>query len=253
MNFFYGISNDLFKSELQIPLFKNRNLKKNKLKLFKSYPDNGKWTLKELSNRKKNDYFYILKNKNIKNNDIFFLDDDSIYDKFDQEKLIDYNNFTDTNPPYRANFKLYIENGGFSSFQSEYPYKMITNKGSIISSISSLANYEADENYILIKNIFEYPIEDNFTAYLVNYNNKNIVKQFTIKTNYTNCIKIEKEFIKPEIFLITDRYLGIPMYASIKNNFLSFEHTHPPHAYISSANRFKLVSNLKKELYEIIS
>ena len=206
-----------------------------------------------MSNRKKNDYFYILKNKDIKNNDIFFLDDDSIYDKFDQEKLIDYNNFTDTNPPYRANFKLYIENGGFSSFQSEYPYKMITNKGSIISSISSLANYEADENYILIKNIFEYPIEDNFTAYLVNYNNKNIVKQFTIKTNYTNCIKIEKEFIKPEIFLITDRYLGIPMYASIKNNFLSFEHTHPPHAYISSANRFKLVSNLKKELYEIIS
>ena len=196
----------------------------------------------------KNDYFYILKNKDIKNNDIFFLDDDSIYDKFDQEKLIDYNNFTDTNPPYRANFKLYIENGGFSSFQSEYPYKMITNKGSIISSISSLANYEADENYILIKNIFEYPIEDNFTAYLVNYNNKNIVKQFTIKTNYTNCIKIEKEFIKPEIFLITDRYLGIPMYASIKNNFLSFEHTHPPHAYISSANRFKLVSNLKKNL-----
>ncbi len=253
MNFFYGISNDLFKSELQIPLFKNRNLKKNKLKLFKAYPNNGKWTLEELSNKKKNDYFYILKNKDIKNNDIFFLDNDSIYDQFDQKKLKDYNNFTNTNPPYRANFQLYIENGGFSSFQSEYPYKMITNKGSIISSISSLANSEADENYILIKNIFEYPIEDNFTAYLVNYDNKNIVKQFTIKTNYTNCIKIEKEFIKPEIFLITDRYLGIPMYASIKNNFLSFEHTHPPHTYISSANRFKIVSNLKKELYEIIS
>ena len=84
MNFFYGISNDLFKSELQIPLFKNRNLKKNKLKLFKSNPDNGKWTLKELSNRKKNDYFYILKNKDIKNNDIFF-DNDSIYDEFDQK------------------------------------------------------------------------------------------------------------------------------------------------------------------------
>ena len=181
------------------------------------------------------------------------MDNDSIYDQFDQKKLKDYNNFTNTNPPYRANFQLYIENGGFSSFQSEYPYKMITNKGSIISSISSLANSEADENYILIKNIFESPIEDNFTAYLVNYDNKNIVKQFTIKTNYTNCIKIEKEFIKPEIFLITDRYLGIPMYASIKNNFLSFEHTHPPHTYISSANRFKIVSNLKKELYEIIS
>jgi hypothetical protein len=253
MNFFFGINNDLFKSELQIPLFQNRNLKKKNLKLFKTYPYKQKWALEELSNKKKNNYFYILKNKDIKNNEIFFLADETIYDQFDDKKLKDYNNFTNTNPPYRANFQLYVEKGGFSSFQSEYPYGMITKKGSIISSISSLANPEADENYILIKNIFENPIEDNFSAYLVNYNNKNIVKKFIIKTNYTNCIKIEKEFIKPEIFLITDGYLGIPMYASIKNNFLSFEHTHPPHSYISSGNRFKLVSNLKKELHEIIS
>ena len=52
MNFFYGISNDLFKSEIQIPLFQNRNFKKSNLKLFKSYPKNNKWILQEISNKK---------------------------------------------------------------------------------------------------------------------------------------------------------------------------------------------------------
>ena len=60
-------------------------------------------------------------------------------------------------------------------------------------------------------------------------------------------------FIKSEIFLVTDRYLGVPMYVSIKNNFLSFEHTHPPHEYILSENKFIKVTNLKKEINEIIS
>ena len=47
----------------------------------------------------------------------------------------------------------------------------------------------------------------------------------------------------PEIFLVTDKYLGIPMYISVKNNHLSFEHTHPPHEYILSKNKFSKVSN----------
>jgi len=49
MNFFYGINNNLFKSEIQIPLFQNRNFKKSNLKLFKSYPKNNKWILQEIS------------------------------------------------------------------------------------------------------------------------------------------------------------------------------------------------------------
>ena len=133
------------------------------------------------------------------------------------------------------------------------PYSMITKKGTILSSISSIANSDADKNYVLIKNIFEEPIEENFKAYLVNYKTKSIEEQFEIKTNYTNCIEISNKLIKPEIFLVTDRYLGVPMYVSIKNNFLSFEHTHPPHEYISSENKFIKVTNLKKEINEIIS
>ena len=59
--------------------------------------------------------------------------------------------------------------------------------------------------------------------------------------------------IKPEIFLITEKYLGIPMYVSVKDKFLSFEHTHPPHEYILSKNKFIKVNNLKNEINEIIN
>ena len=253
MNFFYGISNNLFKSEIQIPLFQNRNFKKSNLKLFKSYPKNNKWILQEIFSKKINDYFYILKNEDILSNEIYFLADETILNEFDDKKLKNFNNFTDTDPAFRANFKIYLNQGGFSSYQSEYPYSMVTKKGTILSSISSIANSDADKNYVLIKNILEEPVEENFKAYLVNYKTKSIEEQFEIKTNYTNCIEISSKLIKPEIFLVTDRYLGVPTYVSVKNNFLSFEHTHPPHAYILSENKFVKVTNLKKEINEIIS
>ena len=254
MNFFFGINNDLFKSELQIPLFQNSNLEKSNLKLFRSYPKNNKWILQEISNKKIiKDYFYILKNEDILSNEIFFLADEAVLKEFDYKKLKNFNNFTDTHPAFRANFKIYLNQGGFSSYQSEYPYSMITKKGTILSSISSIANSDADKNYVLIKNIFEEPIEENFKAYLVNYKTKSIEEQFEVKTNYTNCIEINNKLIKPEIFLTTDKYLGVPMYVSVKNNFLSFEHTHPPHEYILGENKFIKVTNLKKEISEIIN
>ena len=253
MNFFYGVNNNLLKSEIQIPIFQNRNLRKSNYKLFKTYPENKKWILKEITSKKINDYFYILQNDDISNNEIFFLAEENIVSIFDENKLKKFNNFTDTSPAYRANFKIYLDQGGFSSYQSDYPYSMVSKKGSILSSISSIANAEADKNFVLIKNIFEDPIEENFRAYLVNYKNKCIEDQFEIKTNYTNCIEINNKLIKPEIFLVTDKYVGVPMYVSTKNNFLSFEHTHPPHEYILSDNKFVKISNLKKEINEIIS
>ena len=253
MNFFYGIKNSIFKSKLQIPIFKNRDFKKSNLKLFKIYPENNQWILKEILDKKINEYFFVLKNEDIMNNETYFLADYSIFKKFNEKKLKNFNNFTDTHPAFRANFEISLNEGGFSSYQSEYPYSMATKKGTILSSVSSIANPDADKNYVLIKNIFEDPIEENFRAFLVNYKTKRIEEQFEIKTNYTNCIEINNKLIKPEIFLVTDKYIGLPMYVSVKNNFLSFEHTHPPHEYIVGEKKFVKVANLKKEINEIIN
>jgi hypothetical protein len=253
MNYFFGVNNNIFKSEVQIPTFQNRSLKPKNVKLFKCYPENGKWILKDISKTKINEYFYFLNNENISNNEVYFLADDKIYKNFDDAKLENFNSYTDTKPSFRANLNIYINNGGFSSYQSEYPYSMIKKRGSIISSVSSLANTDAEKNYIIIKNIFEKPIEEIFKAYLVNYRTKKIEETYEIKTNNTNCIEINKKLIKPEIFFTTKEYLGIPIYASLKNNYLSFEHTHPPHEYILSKNKFVKVNELKKELNEIIN
>lgn len=253
MNYFFGINNNIFKSEIQIPTFKNKSLKPMNVKLFKCYPENEKWILKDISNTKINKYFYALKDENISNKEIYFLADDKIYQKFDGAKLDNFNSFTDTKPEFRSNLKIYINNGGFSSYQSEYPHSMIKKRGTILSSISSLANSDAEKNYIIIKNIFEKPIVEIFKAYLVNLKTKKIENSFEIKTNYTNCIEINKKLIKPEIFLATKEYLGIPIYVSLRNNYLSFEHTHPPHEYILSKDKFIKVSEIKKEINEIIN
>ena len=74
-----------------------------------------------------------------------------------------------------------------------------------------------------------------------------------VLTNFLNEIIVDKEFIKPEVFLFTDKYLGVPIFCSIQSNHVSFEHTHPPHEYIISENKFKVVSELKKEFNEIIN
>ena len=253
MNFFFGINNDIFKSEIQIPLFQNKCLNPGNLKLFKCFPQNKKWIVKEIGHKKTNKYFYILKERDISSKDIYFLAENNDVKNFDDTKLKDLNNFTETVPAYRANLKIFLKGGGFSSFQSEYPFSMVCKKGTILSSISSIANKDADQNYILIRNIYEEPIEERFSGYLVNIKTKKVEEEIKLKTNFTNIIEIKNHFIKPEIFLVTNLYLGIPMYASIKEGFVSLEHTHPPHEYILSKNKFIKVSELKKEINEIIA
>jgi hypothetical protein len=252
MNYFFGINNSEFSSELQIPLFQNRNKKPSNLLLYEATIYNNEWKIKQIDNRQINKDFYLLNSKDITNSNIFFLASPKDLE-VKKNKLENFNKFTETSPAYRANLKIVLKNGGFSSYQSEYPFSMIEKKGSILSSVCSLANRNADKNYIFIKNIFVDPIIESFDIYLVDIIKKKIEEQFEINTNYTNCFELKKSLIKPEIFLVSKNYIGIPMYVSVKNNHVSFEHTHPPHEYILSNNKFKKISDLKKEINEIVN
>jgi len=252
MNYFFGINNSDFTSELQIPLFQNRNYKSSELLLYKAFVQNDNWKFEEIKNKKINKDFYFLKSEDITNSSIFFLASPKDFN-LKNNKLDNFNKFTETSPAYRANLKIILKNGGFSSYQSEYPFSMTEKKGSILSSVSSLANKNADKNYIFIKNIFNEPIIKSFNAYLVDVIEKKIEEKFEIKTNYTNYFELKKSLIKPEIFLITKDFLGIPMYVSVQNKHVSFEHTHPPHEYILSVNKFKKITELKNTINEIIN
>ena len=59
--------------------------------------------------------------------------------------------------------------------------------------------------------------------------------------------------IEPENYLFTNEFLGVPMFITINKNHISFEHTHPPHEYILSKNRFEIITKLKNEIYEIVN
>ena len=72
-------------------------------------------------------------------------------------------------------------------------------------------------------------------------------------TNYSNFIELDKNILSPEIYIFSKNYLGVPIFLTIKNKHLSCEHTHPPHEYILSEDKFFKVSELKNKINEIIN
>ena len=65
MNFFFGINNSDFSSELQIPKFKNINHQPENIKLYRAYPNNNIWRIEEFNNKKRNEDFYFLDKEEI--------------------------------------------------------------------------------------------------------------------------------------------------------------------------------------------
>ena len=77
---------------------------------------------------------------------------------------------------------------------------------------------------------------------------RKVIKEVLIRENYLNEIEVEKKFISKDLYIFTEKCLGIPLFVSIKNDHISFEHTHPPHHYILSKDRFKTVTRIKMRL-----
>jgi len=252
MNYFFGINNLEFKSEIQIANFQNNGFQLENIKLFRAYISKDKWNYIELQKNKFNKDFFLIKNNEINNSDIFFLAFKENAKDFQTNELKNLNSYTATWPAYRANLKIYRDEAGFSSYQSEYPFSMIIKNGSIMSPISTIANKDAEINYIIIKNIFKYPIIKKFDAYLVDINKKKIEKKYEVKTNFTNLIRLPNDLIRPEIYLFTKDYLGVPIYISLNKKHISCEHTHPPQEYILTNNKFKQITELKNEIRKII-
>jgi hypothetical protein len=256
VNYFFGIQSSYVDSKISIPRFQNSGKLNKDLSVFQLEIINQGWTIDKLIEIDYSRSFFDINSLHINNEKVFFLatDDDVLKLKKNQlKKLVNINNFTDTSPSFRANLEVSIKDGGFSSYQSEYPFSMVTKKGSILSPLSSLFHKDADKNIIFFKNIYDQPIKEKFSVFFVNINTKKILKKHSVFTNLLNEIVVDKDFIKPEVFLFSDKFLGVPIFCSISDKHISFEHTHPPHEYIMSEDKYKIVSNLKKKFYEIIN
>jgi hypothetical protein len=252
MNFFFGLKTETLFSEIQIPCFQNKHPKSKNVFLYQAFIENGIWKFERLDDCRINDDFFLIKKDLIENNKIYFIAEKKEINFFSNNELKNLSSFTQTWPAFRANLKLFIKDGGFSSYQSEYPYSMIIKNGTILSPINVLCNKEADKNFIFFRNIYKQPKHEIFNGYLVDIKKKTVETKFEFKTNYSNLVELKNDLIKPEIFFITEKYLGVPMFISTNKKHISFEHTHPPHEYILSNNRFELIKKLKTEINEII-
>ena len=130
---------------------------------------------------------------------------------------------------------------------------MVRKNGSILSPAGTLLNEEADKNFIFFKNIFFRPQNNESKLYFINLSKKEVIKEVLIRENYLNEIEVEKKFISKDLYIFTEKCLGIPLFVSIKNDHISFEHTHPPHHYILSKDRFKTVTRIKNEIKNIVN
>ncbi len=125
---------------------------------------------------------------------------------------------------------------------------MTQKNGNVLSSIFSLLNSNADENYILFRNIFKNPTKKKFNLYLIDIKKKEILNSIDIFSNSSNLIFIDNKYINENTYLLTDNFIGIPIFISLKDNHLSMEHTHPPHHYVISDDKFKVITKLKNEI-----
>lgn len=256
MNFFFGIKNEFLNSEIKIPRFQNNGFKSQKYFLHSAIPKNNKWQIDKVFCNFDDDFYYV-DFSNFDKDHIFFLakeNEITNYRRFSSNLLRSFNNFTKTSPiEFRSNLSISIKNKGFSSYQSEYSLEMSQKDGSVLSPLSTLLDQNSEKNILFFKNIFFKPIFEKSKLYIVDIKKKKVINEFNIFKNQTNEIEIKKEFIQKNYYIFSEKIIGIPLFVSINNGHISFEHTHPPHLFLLNENRYKKVAKLKMEIKSIVN
>jgi hypothetical protein len=180
--------------------------------------------------------------------DIFFLATEAQLEEHDwfANGLCSLNDFTDTAPDYRANLSVSNEKGGFSSYQSEFPSKMLGRRGDLLTAIYTLGNPQAVRNVIFIRSVFDQAITEPYKAYVVDKANARVEAEFDLVCNRTNVIELPAATVRPGTYLYAKGFLGVPIYLSESSDgHLSLEHTHPPHSVVDGPRKFELVREYK--------
>lgn len=255
MNIFFPIVSNYLRFLLTVPKFKNRSENMKNVKLFSMHIENNQWIFNKADCQEDENFFYVNEKLNLFHKFYFLALDKEVERLTEQEhrKFINLNNYTDTEPAFRSNIRIYNSLGGFSSYQSEYPFSMSQKKGSILSPLSTLLFKDADYNKLFFVNFFSKAIKDNFTIFFIDILEKKVLHKVVATTNTINEIEINREFLGKNIYLFSENYIGIPIFVSCKDGQLSCEHTHPPHEYIVGNDKFKVVSEVKSRINDIIS
>lgn len=252
MNFFFSIENSQFEPKLTIPKFQNRNKKVfiNR-SLYSAEIMNKKWSINTVNCSEDENFFYLDK-VNLSNKKIFFISKESkVKNSLELKRsLIDLDNFTDTDPAYRSNMQIELINGGFTSYQAEYPFSLANKKSDILSNTYLLTNKFAEKNYLFFKNVYIEPINYEAFGFIIDLKKEKILRKINLLSNTTNIIPLTDSDLGKDIYFFSRGIAGIPIFVSEKNGHLSMEHTHPPHLYLLGNEKFKIVNQLKKKIHD---
>lgn len=248
MNFFFHAAKTGLTSYLTIPKFSNLGDRDAGLSLFSASIVSGNWQVK-LADSREDDNFWYVERRVDDEPEIYFLATESESQKIlSSNKLMNLNSFTDTTPDYRANLLVRNEQGGFSSYQGEYPYRMTTKLSSFYSDCGTLTTANCKSVGFFVVNIYQDPIVEDRNIILFDQNKDKQLDSFTVTLNRTSYIDLTK--YKDDLkgcYLYADDYMGIPIYLiEYEDGNLSFEHTHPPHESVGGVDRFKLINKFKE-------
>ena len=254
MNFFFALNLNTFNNLITIPKFTNEGMKLEGISLFSAKIVKRKWLIRKQNYKEDKNFIYLdVLPQNL--DDIYFLNHCNFCDANQEILVKELKVFFDikSNYTFRANLNITNAEHGSSSYQSEYPFEMTNKKGSILSTVSSVIN-EENSNIIAFKQIYYLPIKKPFKIFLVDLRRKEILSKATFYTNSTNIINITKIKNLKNCCFYSDGFLGIPIFISFGDkNGVSMEHSHPPHLYLQSKNKFQLVSNLKNKVKSIVT
>lgn len=255
MNFFFFALAPGIKSSLTIARFQNSGLSAaDDAKLWSATPHDGQWSVNLAECEEAADFWKVTATEETRHHVYFIATEGELENSgWFSDGLTELNEFTNTAPDYRANLRVYNNRGGFSSYQSEFPTKMIDRRGDLLSPILTLANPTAEKNIIFIRNVFKEPIREPYKAYIVNKSNSKVEAEYDIYSNSTNFIELSKDLIGPDMYIYCKGFLSIPVYLSeARDGHLSFEHTHPPHSNVSGPQTHTLVRSYKTEVARIV-
>ena len=253
MNFFSSTTTKNISSKLTIPKFQNSWNKNDCLRLYKAEIFDNRWNISSPKDCTETDNFYHLENLN--NKSIFgFGTDEGIKEIKDKNQLCNIEDFTNTTPAFRANLLIKNKAGGFSSYQSEYPHRMVVTQGSLYSDCGLLSNRNGIKIGVFIRNIYFLPTNETKEMFLYSNEQDRVLQKFEVKLNQTTFIDLTswKEDLS-HCYLYANQFLGIPIYmVEYYDGSLSFEHTHPPHESLLGEDRYKRVGMLKGNSHEKI-
>lgn len=256
MNFFFFAVNQKYNSRLAIPKFQNSGKTDNELGLYQGDIVSNRWNISKADNIIEDERFWYLHDTTSANNAIFFLSNEREASKLEEKnQLRIIEKFTDTNPSYRANLMIENSLGALSSYQTEYPFRMVEKLGSFYTDCGLLTSDLASSVGIFIRNIHFNPILEERDLWLFSLPKNEVLQSYKLKLN--NMTYIDLTEYKNELsgcFLFAKDFSGVPSWAvEYDDGSLSFEHTHPPHESILGDNKFELVRKLRENAFEKIS